>query len=71
MRWMVGFAIVDSGGELMPFQRKMCSSARQLGWSGEAFIVVTPVSIGACDELTTIGITQRLACWRDGLGEAW
>ena len=68
---MVGFAIVDSGGELTPFQRKMHSSARQLGQSGEGFMVVAPVSTGACDESTTIGITQRLACWRDGLGEAW
>ena len=71
MRWMVRFAIIDSGGELMPLQRKMHSSAWQLGWSGEGFKVVVPMSMGVWNDSTMTGITLRLACWRDELGEAW
>ena len=49
MRWMVGSTIMDSGGGLAPFQRKMHSSALQAGHRGDGFRMVALSSNGACD----------------------
>jgi hypothetical protein len=53
MNWITGWLIMDAGGVLMPFQRKIRSSALHDGRSGET--VVTRVGSGG-DRLDSCGM---------------
>ena len=46
---IVWFLMVDDGGELMPFHRKIRSSAQQAGRNGNGLRLVAPSSSGNYD----------------------
>jgi hypothetical protein len=72
MRRIVGSLIVDAGAVLTPFQRKMHSSAQQLGWKGDGLSCrrvpgdAAGWSVGACSDDVNIGATTILICLKDG-----